>query len=286
MDTIIKLIEPIIGSAIQTAILPIIKANLTKLDVVEAQIDEQLDEIVKLIKTTIDTIPTFPVGFTEETKQQIIDNLPFDKIDELLDKIDLTMIEQIPISTDIDPEGLIKTRLAQFPNTIRKKLKSKIREAFSVKTSSGVISTNLAANLVTVPAATTVPAANLDTVPAATTVPAANLDTVPADVVSIKETINTMKPEKKEETINDIIEYLKSTGMFDEIKELILKKEGVSPVAPAVVAPATQVAPAVVAPVAPPAPPAVGGAKQKRRRKTKKNIYQRSRGRTQYGRKF
>jgi hypothetical protein len=272
MDTIIKLIEPIIGSAIQTAILPIIKANLTKLDVVEAQIDEQLDEIVKLIKTTIDTIPTFPVGFTEETKQQIIDNLPFDKIDELLDKIDLTMIEQIPISTDIDPEGLIKTRLAQFPNTIRKKLKSKIREAFSVKTSSGVISTNLAANL--------------DTVPAATTVPAANLDTVPADVVSIKEAMNTMKPEKKEETINDIIEYLKSTGMFDEIKELMLKKEGVAPVAPAVVAPATQVAPPLVAPVAPPAPPVVGGAKQKRRRKTKKNIYQRSRGRTQYGRKF
>ena len=129
MDIILSAITPIITTGIEKSIVPIIEDNLTKLDEIEVEINTKIDELTGQVKHEIDNIPVFPFGFTDVMKAELLAKLPFEKVDEALDKIDLSAIEKIPIPSDAD--GKIKEKLTQFPEKIKSKLKSSIRTAFS-----------------------------------------------------------------------------------------------------------------------------------------------------------
>ena len=129
MDIILSAITPIITTGIETKIVPIIKENLTKLDEIEGDINKRIDELTGKVKGEIDKIPVIPFVFTDEMKAELLAKLPFEKVDEALDKIDLKAIDNITIPSDAD--GKIKEKLTQFPEKIKSKLKSSIRAAFS-----------------------------------------------------------------------------------------------------------------------------------------------------------
>ena len=129
MDIILSAITPIITSGIEKSIVPIIEDNLTKLDEIEVEINTKIDELTGQVKHEIDNIPVIPFVFTDVMKAELLAKLPFEKVDEALDKIDLSAIEKIKIPSDAD--GKIKEKLTQFPEKIKSKLKSSIRTAFS-----------------------------------------------------------------------------------------------------------------------------------------------------------
>jgi hypothetical protein len=129
MDIILSAITPIITTGIEKSIVPIIEDNLTKLDEIEGEINKKIDELTGQVKDEIDKIPEVPFVFTKEKKAELIAKLPFEKVDEALDKIDLSAIGKITIPSDAD--GKIKEKLTQFPEKIKSKLKSSIRTALS-----------------------------------------------------------------------------------------------------------------------------------------------------------
>ena len=134
MDIILSAITPIITTGIEKSIVPIIEDNLTKLDEIEGEINRKIDELTGQVKDEIDKIPVIPFVFTDEMKAELLAKLPFEKVDEALDKIDLSAIENITIPEEIDKDKKIKEKLTQFPEKIKTKLKSSIRAAFSAST--------------------------------------------------------------------------------------------------------------------------------------------------------
>lgn len=134
MNVILQGLTPIITAGIKTTIIPIIEQNLEKLDTIEGDINQKLDDLANKAKTGIDSLPELPIFFTKEIKEKLLKEIPFDQVDKLLDEIDLSAIEKIEIKpiieNGVDKSPEIKSKLTQFPNKIREKLKASIRAAF------------------------------------------------------------------------------------------------------------------------------------------------------------
>jgi len=195
-DFLLEGFTPILTAGIQTTIIPIIEQNLEKLDSIEGDINQKLDELANTAKTGIDSLPEIPFVFTKEIREKIMSELPFDKVDKLLDELDLSAIDKIEIKPEIDKNGEIKAKLTQFPNKIREKLKASIRAAFSP----GAVADN--------------------TQVAETKEPEAEKETE-IKKESIEDGLSNLSNDDKKETIDRIMTMLKDTGILDEIKKRI-----------------------------------------------------------------
>jgi hypothetical protein len=257
MDVILQGLTLIITAGIETTIIPIIKQNLEKLDTIEGDINQKLDDLANKAKTDIDSLPVIPFIFTKEIKEKLLKEIPFDKVDKLLDEIDLSAIEKIEIKPIIDngvdksPE--IKAKLTQFPNKIREKLKASIRTAFLP----GAVADNTQVTKTNTEAATDTAAATTDTAAAAET-------TGTATTAAINDALKNMTEDDRKKTQHASLEGFIKAGIFANFGEIIAVAENYDNKQAAA---------------------AAGGAK-KRRRKTKKNIRRNNNGKTRFGRTF
>ena len=301
MDIILQGLTPILTAGIQTTIIPIIEQNLEKLDSIEGDINQKLDELANKAKTGIDSLPEIPFVFTKEIKETLLKEIPFDKVDQLLDKLDLSAIDEIKITPIIDDKGVdktpeIKAKLTQFPNKIREKLKASIRAAFLP----GAVANNTQVNKKTEPATTPTaePATTATKAEPATTAtkaePAITPTAEPAITAtaavaekSIEEGLSNMPNDDKKETIDKIMKMLEDTGILDEIKKRICTPlvEAEAKVVQAEVVEAQTTNNDNANPIAT-ASLAAGGSNKKHRRKTKKNIRRQKRTYTKFGRNF
>jgi hypothetical protein len=325
MDIILQGLTPILTAGIQTTIIPIIEQNLEKLDSIEGDINQKLDELANKAKTGIDSLPEIPFVFTKEIKETLLKEIPFDKVDQLLDKLDLSAIDKIEIKPIIDDKGVdktpeIKAKLTQFPNKIREKLKASIRAAFLP----GAVANNTQVNKKTEPATTptaepattatkaepattatkaepaitptaepaktpTAEPAKTPTAEPAITPTAEPAITATAAVAekSIEEGLSNMPNDDKKETIDKIMKMLEDTGILDEIKKRICTPlvEAEAKVVQAEVVEAQTTNNDNANPIAT-ASLAAGGSNKKHRRKTKKNIRRQKRTYTKFGRNF
>ncbi len=276
MDIILQGFTQILTAGIQATIIPIIEKNLEKLDSIEGDINQKLDELAKDAKTGIDKLPEIPFVFTKEIKETLLKELSFEKVDQLLDKLDLSAIDEIKITPIIDDKGVdktpeIKAKLTQFPNKIREKLKASIRAVFLP----GAVANN-----------TQVAETKKTEAPADATTPAEPATKAEKNEKSIENGLNDLTKDDKKETIDKIMKMLTDTGILDEIKKRICTP-------PAVEAEARVVQAEVVEaqttnngnPIAT-ASLAAGGSNKKHRRKTKKNIHRQKRTYTKFGRNF
>ena len=253
MDAVLTTIKPIVQGLVENELKTVIEENIDKIDTIEPTVDAKLGEVAGKIKALIiDNINKIPF-VPDSIKKGFISQIPVDKLIEIINGFDFEPFKAtllaIPTTGISDPTKLnqIKTTLTGLPDKIKSLLIKHIESVFN--------------GTAVVPQVEILPNKLTSSV-------AVNTNTIMDD--KVKMSLEKLSDSEKKEAIDNIMKYLKSTGMLEEIKLLICT--------PAVVADADVL----------PAPPAdvVGGSKQKRRRKTKKNIYQWSRGRTQYGRKF
>jgi hypothetical protein len=305
MDIILKAITPILTTGIQTTIIPIIEDNLTKLDEIEGEINTKIDELTGQVKDTIDKIPEVPFIFTKEKKAELLAKLPFEKVDEELDKIDLSAIEKIEIPSEIDADGKIKEKLTQFPEKIKSKLKSSIRAALSGLPSSTTTSSTSAeapaadnATGAEAPAADNAtgaeaPAADNATgaeAPAADNATSAEAPAIDKDIkITSEEAANILEDLKKTLGPNVFDALIAAAGdikaqqgskgvkVVSEAKNDAAGPEGDKTAGPE--------GDKTAGPEGDKTGAAKGGAK-KRRRKTKKNIRRPKKSYTKFGRKF
>ena len=205
MDIILTAITPILTTGIQATIIPIIESNLKNLDTIDNEINIKIDKLTGEVKDKIDEIPTIPILFTDKIKTELLAKLPFDKVDESLDKIDLSAINKIKIPQEINADGKITAELAQFPEKIKSKLKSSIRVAFSTT------------NAATTETAQTDAAALPPAPPSKAEEEAATAKLEAAT----KAGLARFDSDEKNETIDKIMEMLQETGVLDEIKKRI-----------------------------------------------------------------
>jgi hypothetical protein len=283
MDIILKAITPILTTGIQTTIIPIIEDNLTKLDEIEGEINTKIDELTGQVKDTIDKIPEVPFIFTKEKKAELLAKLPFEKVDEELDKIDLSAIEKIEIPSEIDADGKIKEKLTQFPEKIKSKLKSSIRAALSGLPSSTTTSSTSAE----APAADNATGAEA---PAADNATSAEAPAIDKDIkITSEEAANILEDLKKTLGPNVFDALIAAAGdikaqqgskgvkVVSEAKNDAAGPEGDKTAGPE--------GDKTAGPEGDKTGAAKGGAK-KRRRKTKKNIRRPKKSYTKFGRKF
>jgi hypothetical protein len=294
MDIILKAITPILTTGIQTTIIPIIEDNLTKLDEIEGEINTKIDELTGQVKDTIDKIPEVPFIFTKEKKAELLAKLPFEKVDEELDKIDLSAIEKIEIPSEIDADGKIKEKLTQFPEKIKSKLKSSIRAALSgLPSSTTTSSTSAEAPAADNATGAEAPAADNATgaeAPAADNATSAEAPAIDKDIkITSEEAANILEDLKKTLGPNVFDALIAAAGdikaqqgskgvkVVSEAKNDAAGPEGDKTAGPE--------GDKTAGPEGDKTGAAKGGAK-KRRRKTKKNIRRPKKSYTKFGRKF
>ena len=250
MDIILTAITPILTTGIQATIIPIIESNLKNLDTIDNEINIKIDKLTGEVKDKIDEIPTIPILFTDKIKTELLAKLPFDKVDESLDKIDLSAINKIKIPQEINADGKITAELAQFPEKIKSKLKSSIRVAFSTT------------NAATTETAQT-DAAALSPAPPSKAEEAAKVEEASTEIqtISIKDAVTDMTVKDKKNTQDISLKAIIDTGIFGNISELIASAKNYEN-------------------------KQAGGAKRKHRRKTKKNIRRNKNAKTRFGRTF
>ena len=239
MDAVLTTIKPIVQKLVEDELKTVIEQNIDKIDTIEPMVDAKLGEVAGKIKALIiDNINSIPF-ISDSMKQGLISQIPVAKLIEIINGFDFEPFKAtllaIPTTGISDPAELnkIKTTLTGLPDKIKSLLIKHIESVFN---------------------GTAAPPSNLETImppaPPSKAEEAATIDAAKAGLADLE-------GDKKNKTIDKIMEMLEETGVLDEIKKRICT-----------------------------AAPAAGGAKRKHRRKTKKNIRRNKNAKTRFGRTF
>ena len=237
MDAVLTTIKPIVQKLVEDELKTVIEQNIDKIDTIEPMVDAKLGDVAGKIKALIiDNINNIPF-VPDSMKQGFISQIPVDKLIEIINEFDFEPFKvtllAIPTTGISDPTELnkIKTTLTGLPDKIKSLLIKHIESVFN--------GTAAPSN-----------AAATDAAPPSKAEEAATIDAAKAGLADLE-------GDKKNKTIDKIMEMLEETGVLDEIKKRICT-----------------------------AAPAAGGAKRKHRRKTKKNIRRNKNAKTRFGRTF